>query len=155
MPEETVKGVRERAKKLRRQRRMPSVNAPTRDALAFPDSLADLPTQELSNHLTYWSSWAAYTQNEVAILEGAAGTARAEFEMEWDLRYSSSNYNSVTDKRHTVGASKAVRLKRRIFVQLEVDSKIMRAMFLAYERYYNAVSRELTRRLRELERLGS
>ncbi len=148
MPEQIVQTQSERVEKMRKGLRLPAPKE-TKDDLDYPANLASLSEDQLARHLTHWSALAGYASYKLAILAGAATIAQMEFEQEFDVRYATSTDHHVTDKRHNVGASKAVRLKKRKACQLQADVKVLEALRSSYELKYQAVSRELTRRKSE------
>ena len=154
MDEGATKAVQEmevRSETLRTRRRLPEVRAPRKGDLEWPDCLADITNEDLAKHLTFWASWAAYAQTQVAVVDGALVVARSNYEMEFDVRYNSSDETKVSDKRHVVGSSKSVRTLKRRVARLEADLKLLKSLLAAYEMRYNASSRELTRRVSEME----
>lgn len=147
-PEEFVKNFSEHAEKLRKGLRLPAPKE-TKDELDFPANLSNLSEDELAKHLTHWAALAGYAKYKVSILDGATTLALMEYEMEYDLRYATSTDTLVTDKRHNIGASRAVRSKKQRYNQLAADLKVLTALQSSYEMKYQAVSRELTRRKSE------
>jgi hypothetical protein len=84
----------------------------------------------------------------VAELDGATLLAKLAYDEEFDLRYSKAE-GSVSDKKHNIGAYRSLRQKKRKWVQLQADQKILQSLYSGYEGKYHAVSRELTRRKSE------
>lgn len=148
MPENLVREFSEHSRDMVRKLRLPSPKE-VPGTISWPSTLGDLSEELLSRHLTYWSGLVGYAGYKVSILSGAAMIAQMEFEQEFDVRYTSSTDPLVTDKRHHVGASKAVRAKKRKACQLQADLKVLQSLLSSYEMKYAAVSRELTRRKNE------
>lgn len=146
-----VEGEHDRAVAIAKAAGMPVPDRP-KDVKSFPESLGDISADELGEHLSYWAAMASYSQFQVSILDGATTIASVEAEQEFDARYSMSTETTVTDRRHMTGASRAVRTKQKKAARLRADLKVLSALHWGYEKKYQAISRELTRRTSEYGR---
>jgi len=142
--------VEERARELAKGKKLPFPNKPTTD-LAFPSDLSDIRGDALSEHLAYWTGLAAYCRFQLAVFSSSARRAQLEADQEFDARYASDSHKHVTDKRHLTGANRAVRSKQRQAMQIKNDAEIIGALLDGYEKKYNAISREISRREKERE----
>lgn len=138
----------ESAKDLAGRLGLPLPQAPERQ-LEFPSDLGDVSTEELADHLGYWSSMAAYCRYKLAIMDSTASRAEVEANQEFDSRYSIATDKTVTDKKHNTGALRSVQSRQTKAVKFRGDATILAALLDGYEKKYHAVSRELSRRVSE------
>lgn len=117
-------------------------------ANADPSSLSE---EQLSDVLVYWAAYSGYARHRAAIARGESVVSTALFEMEFDARYHRSTSSVVSDKRHAVGNEPAVRNLKLKAVYNQRDAGILEAAASAAEMRYSAISREMTRRQRDLE----
>jgi hypothetical protein len=119
------------------------------DQLDFPSDLTLLNMAELGRQMGLWTSVIAYTQYQVAMAD-VENTAKYN-KLEYERR---KLYLSMADvRRGTEEQRKSVLKTDPNIVKLQADSEIARAKFIllkalldSYSKYYNAFSRELSRR---------
>lgn len=117
--------------------------------LAYPSDLSILSEDELSRHLSYWSSMCGYAHQKVAILEGALVLAKTEYDQEYDLRLYNRQGGSMTERKLGVSVSKTLREMKSRIATMEADLKVLKSVVVGYDLKNSAVSREITRRQHE------
>jgi hypothetical protein len=119
------------------------------DQLEFPNDLTMLSSTELGNQMGIWTSVIAYTQFQVAMAD-VENTAKYN-KLEYERR---KLYLSLVDlKRGTEEQRKSILKTDGSIVKLQADSEVARAKYVllkalldSYSKYFNAFSRELSRR---------
>ena len=117
--------------------------------LDFPSDLTLLTMAQLGEQMGLWTSVIAYTQYQVAMadVENTAKYNKLEFERR-------KLYITLVDsKKGTEEQRKSVLKTDKNIVKLQADSEVARAKFIllkalldSYSKYFNAFSRELSRR---------
>lgn len=118
--------------------------------LDFPQDLTLLTTNELGKQMGLWTSVIAYTQFQVAMadVENTAKFNKLEFERR-------KLYLTLLggDRKGTEEYRKSILRTDDAIVKLHIESEAARAKFIlvkalldAYSKYFNAFSRELSRR---------
>ena len=117
--------------------------------LEFPHDIASLSHYELGKQMGVWTSVIAYTQYQVAMadIENTAKFNKLEYER-------SKFYVTLSEAgRGTVEQRKSVIKSDPNIVKLLAESEVARAKYVllkalydAYSKYFNAFSRELSRR---------
>lgn len=117
--------------------------------LDFPSDLTLLTMAQLGEQMGLWTSVIAYTQYQVAMadVENTAKYNKLEFERR-------KLYITLIDsKRGTEEQRKSILKTDKDIVKLQANSEVARAKFIllkalldSYSKYFNAFSRELSRR---------
>ena len=150
MIDEKVKEFSERAYNVMSSLGIPQPQRPTSD-LVFPDDLGSIPDQDLSKHLTYWSSMCGYVIHKCSMLDGSLTLAKRDLDQEYDLRWVAlaRTGGSSSERKHKVMSSRSMVSLRDRVATIEADLKVFRSVLSAYELKNSAVSREITRRQTE------
>lgn len=140
-----VDAVRRKAEKLIEKRELPKPEKPTGEQ-RFPANLSDVHEANLADLLSYWASQVSYARYLLSIVKSAYLKADAEYDMAFDKKYLQATDKHVTDKRHNTGGLRYVRNKRKKAVELQQHVTVLNGLVDGYERKYQAVNREITRR---------
>lgn len=119
------------------------------EALEFPHDLTSLSHNELGRQMGIWTSVIAYTQYEVAMadIENTAKYNKLDYERsKMYVRLSEAGRGTVEQRKASIKADPNI-------VKLLAESEIARARYIllkalydSYSKYFNAFSRELSRR---------
>lgn len=118
--------------------------------LKFPSILSDLTAITLSDQLTHWSAVIGYADYKVSLLKGTLILAELKVEQEFALQFVSRVEKTVTEKKLCVAALDIILKLQKIVATLKADIIVIDALKSGYDKKYQAVSRELTRRSNEL-----
>ncbi len=119
------------------------------DQLEFPSDMTQLSSNDLGHQMGIWTSVIAYTQYQVAMAD-VENTAKYN-KLEYERR--KMYITLLNERRGTEEQRKSVLKTDKGLVKLQAESEIARAKFIllkalldSYSKYYNAFSRELSRR---------
>jgi hypothetical protein len=124
--------------------------------LSWPKNVADLSSEELAEHLTWWSSWQSYTLYHLARAETnyAVYSKELSIESQKALFNSSGDYSNVTTQKAAVAQIPAIaRMEQRV-LEAEAIKKMLQSMVKGYEIKYTTISREISRRNSEYNNGG-
>jgi hypothetical protein len=146
---EYIKG----AKAFVKDRGFPMPAKPLTEVPPWPRSVGDLTYEELAEHSTIWSGWAGYTRvllavasaNQIAY-ESQEGIFRSK-----EMVKREGDYKTVTALKASIEDSDEMRQYRDNAVQSRVQKKLLRALLETYEKRVEVISRELTRRTKDIE----
>jgi len=126
----------------------PLPDAPKNKDLDWPSNVADLGSQELAEHMTWCTGWANFARYELAKAETnlAAFTAEYKFLMNDRLSKSSGDRKSVTEKKAEIGRMPDLQKIEQRVLQADAETKLLKALLESYEKKYQTISREITRR---------
>jgi hypothetical protein len=141
------------AKGFVKEKGFPMPAKPSTEVLPWPRSVGDLTYEELAEHSTIWSGWAGYTRvllavasaNQVAY-ESQEGIFRSK-----EMVKREGDYKTVTALKASIEDSDEMRQYHENAVQSRVQKKILRALLETYEKRVEVISRELTRRTKDIE----
>lgn len=125
--------------------------APPEQSKTFIVELFRATDNDLSEQLGYWASLCAYTEEQSGLIRAALILAKNKFEQEYAVRFLRIQ-GSSTEKKQKVLALKSVSHLKNEVAQYESDLAIMESLQSGYDRKYQAVSREITRREKEKAR---
>lgn len=135
--------------------KLPVPARPERD-LEWPDNVGDLGSDELALHLTQWSGWSTYARYQLAQVE----TNLSAFEEEANIRVqelvfkSKGDYETVTEVKAAVASMPGVRRLKAKVLKASALKKMLGALLEGYEKKYNTISREISRRESEFSENG-
>lgn len=117
------------------------------EKLEFPNDLSMLSTDELGELLGVWSTVMAYAQYEVARtdIDKTARWNRYEFERKKEYLYLVELGNMTEEQRKAEVYVKTAQL-RADYEVAKAKYVLMNALLGVYSKYYQALSRELSRR---------
>lgn len=123
------------------------------DDVSWPGSVGDLTPDELSHQLTWWAGWASHVRYALASAETneTAFDKALKIEIQSRIVKSSGDYKNVTEAKAAASTSRDIQLLEAKLLRAQAQKKMLRALLEGYEAKYNTVSREMTRRAKELE----
>lgn len=124
------------------------IESPADRASIRLDMITEIDPEMLSEKLTQLAGWTSYAEQKQAILKGALIRAQNDLDTAYALKYRSRpSSEKVGDKKQIVRADPDIVSRNTDVATLQADLEVVQALVRSYERLYNAVSRELTRRL--------
>lgn len=119
--------------------------------LIWPKNVADLSSNDLARHMTWWSGWSAsarYALARAETNEEAYSEAR-RLKVQQGIFKSEGDYASVTELKAAVEQGKDVQELDAKLLKARAMKKMLKALLTGYEEKYAVVSREISRRTRE------
>lgn len=116
--------------------------------LEWPHNVADLSSESLAHHMTWWSGWATFTRVELAKVE--TNLAAFEADYTWSrnefMFKSQGDFDKVTELKAAADARPDMKEKAATITQSKALATVLRATLAGYETKYATCSRELSRR---------
>jgi hypothetical protein len=121
----------------------------------FPDDIGACEIDELSGYLTTWTHVCGRASLQVAKIESLLIRKEAEYEERVDMSVSTTEGKSLADRKiQAKTKTNALKLSRHV-EQLRADLVIAKALLSGYEKKYNTVSREISRRRMTADGFGT
>lgn len=119
------------------------------DELEFPEDLTNLTISQLGQAMGVWTSVLAYVQYEVAMADIEQTAKKNQLEFEKKKYYLELAQDRELNENER--AAKLIADERMARLQVKFENArarftLMKALLGAYSKYYNALSRELSRR---------
>lgn len=124
----------------------------TEDQPLWPANLADLPSDDLSEHMTFWAAQKAYIGFELALFDVERRAFEAQAGHLWTMKYLKGGSDKVTDLRERANAEPAVVDARTKAMEFDARRRLLQALWDGSEAKYQACSREQSRREKQQER---
>jgi hypothetical protein len=120
--------------------------------VSWPRNIADLSAEELARHMTWWEGWAAFAEYHLAEADTNAISFEKRLDLETQVRIhkSEGDYASVTALKASVAQQKDLQELQGKALQASAEKKLLRALLEGYRGKRDTISREITRRTREV-----
>lgn len=132
---------------------LPLPGKPSEEDLEWPGNVADLASQDLAHHISWWTGWASYIRWHLARAETneTAFTEQYTITQQKLIANSTGDWKTVTEiKAHVANDPILVDCKARI-LGAKALRKMLAALLDGYEKKYATISREISRRDAEFE----
>lgn len=123
----------------------------------WPDNIGDLTPDDLGEQMTWWTGWSSYARYHLARVETdlSANEEAERLNMAKHMFRSSGDYDTVT-------ASKAAYIQRPdamaaagLIQELSAQKMLISALLEGYEKKYETISREISRRQGDVKYSGN
>jgi len=114
----------------------------------WPANIADLSQEQLAEHLTWWSGWAAYTRYHVARAETNASAVDKELHLlRSELMFKmQGDHKTVTETKAAISIRPDIQKLEAQMLEADALRRMLRALLEGYEGKFQTTSREITRR---------
>ena len=120
--------------------------------IKWPDNIGDLSSDQLGEHLAWWSGWAAYTRWHMSRAETnyTAAEKRLTLESAKRLYLCKSQYKTISEAKNYVLQEEEIQRLEIEVMKKDAFRSMLKALLEGYESKYATISREITRRGNEL-----
>jgi len=121
--------------------------------LEWPSNVGDLESDQLAEHMTWWTGWAVYARYHLARSETNVEALKAEHKIRVDdyLAKQGSTYKTLAEAKAAVG-NKPDMTKLQVKIQAaDAIKRQVRSLLEGYEAKYAVVSREISRRKADMD----
>jgi len=134
---------------------LPSRMVSTEDVV-WPENVADLTSEELARHLTWWSGWQSYAQYHLARAETnhASLSKHLAIEVQKILHNSGKDYKTVTEAKAAVARLPSIEKIEHRVTEADANKRLLSALVEGYEVKYATISREISRRGQDFSKGG-
>lgn len=116
--------------------------------LDWPGNIGDLESEQLAEHMTWWTGWAVYARYHLARAETNSEALKAEYKVRYNetLSVVEATYKTVAAAKSAVEKlPDMVRLSAKIQAADAIKRQV-KSLLEGYEAKYAVVSREISRR---------
>jgi hypothetical protein len=123
------------------------------DGVTWPQNIADLSSDELAEHLSWWSGWSSYTRWHLAKAETNYSVAEKKLTIETAKRLYTrkSEFKTVAEAKNAVLQEEEVQKLEVDALQKDALRSMLKALLDGYESKYSTISREITRRNNDVD----
>jgi hypothetical protein len=132
---------------------LPFPGKPDEKDVAWPSNVAEISSQDLAKHLSWWSGWASYIRYHLAQAE-TNETAYLEMykhQEQHEIANSKGDFKTVTELKANVANNPTLVRIKQDMLQAKALRKMLGALLEGYEKKYATISREISRRGAEFE----
>jgi len=122
-------------------------------SLDWPNNVGDLSSDQLAEHMTWWTGWSGYARYHLARSETNSEALKAEYKMRFNeaLTKYGASYKSVTEaKSYVENMPDLLRVKVKI-EEADAIKRQVKALLEGYDAKYTVVSREISRRKADMD----
>jgi hypothetical protein len=130
----------------------PPPDKPPGDAPEWPHNLADVSDEDLGEHMSYWASMVAYASYHVAIQDSDRKVLDWQRTKLYNEALVGVYEDNVTVARAQAEGERSVVLATEEQLRVDTRYRVMQAVLEGLSMKYQAISREITRRMSQRER---
>jgi len=125
--------------------------------VSWPGNVGDLSSEEIAQHMTWWTAWSGFVRYELAEVETnvAALTAELELVKGEAMHKSEGDYKTVTELKAAVAQMSSVQTAEAMVLEASATKRMLKALLVGYEEKYQTISREVSRRQGDREEANS
>jgi hypothetical protein len=118
------------------------------DSVKWPSNIADLSTDQLAQHLTWWSGWSGYARYYLAKAETNYENFVAAYNLEISkgLYCSKGEYSTLTEIKASIEQRPEMIKRKKVIQRHKAQVTMLKSLLQGYEDKYATASREISRR---------
>lgn len=121
--------------------------------IQWPDNIGDLSPDDLAEQMTWWTGWSTYLRYALAKVESdlSANESAENVNEKKHLFRSSGDYGTVTAAKAAYSQRPDAEKAAMHIQELSAQKKLLKALLEGYDKNYDTISREISRRGGEMK----